>query len=81
MEPVCGVAMGLITELDKSKKIKKYKILTDIMVSLQYQQLIPQKNWTIAHSCNFKGMEDYIGDMDFKITGTKTGITAVQVFF
>ena len=27
----------------------------------------------------FQGLEDGIGDMDFKIAGTKTGITALQV--
>lgn len=26
----------------------------------------------------FKGIEDYLGDMDFKLAGTKRGITAVQ---
>ena len=25
------------------------------------------------------GIEDYLGDMDFKIAGTKNGITALQV--
>jgi hypothetical protein len=25
------------------------------------------------------GMEDYMGDMDFKIAGTETGITAIQL--
>lgn len=28
---------------------------------------------------DISGFEDYMGDMDFKIAGTKTGITAVQV--
>jgi polyribonucleotide nucleotidyltransferase len=27
-----------------------------------------------------KGIEDYNGDMDFKIAGTNKGITALQVF-
>ncbi len=25
------------------------------------------------------GMEDYMGDMDFKIAGTATGVTAIQL--
>ena len=29
-------------------------------------------------SITFKGGEDYFGDMDFKIAGTKKGITAIQ---
>lgn len=54
-EPVCGVAMGLITRENKHGNIESYKILTDIL-----------------------GMEDYAGDMDFKIAGTAKGITAIQ---
>ncbi len=47
---VAGIAMGLVTNGDKSS------ILTDIM-----------------------GLEDHDGDMDFKITGTVDGITALQM--
>lgn len=50
LEPVAGIAMGLIKESDK------YAILSDIL-----------------------GMEDHLGDMDFKITGTRNGITALQM--
>lgn len=28
---------------------------------------------------DISGFEDYMGDMDFKIAGTKSGITAIQV--
>ncbi|MBF0485780.1 MAG: polyribonucleotide nucleotidyltransferase [Candidatus Omnitrophica bacterium] len=28
---------------------------------------------------DIQGMEDHFGDMDFKVTGTKTGITAIQL--
>jgi len=28
--------------------------------------------------CSFQGIEDYLGDMDFKLAGTKKGITALQ---
>lgn len=27
-----------------------------------------------------QGIEDYAGDMDFKLAGTKSGVTALQVF-
>lgn len=27
---------------------------------------------------SFQGIEDYMGDMDFKIAGTKKGMTAIQ---
>ena len=49
-EAVAGVAMGLVTDGNKTV------ILTDII-----------------------GDEDHYGDMDFKVTGTKDGITALQM--
>ncbi len=51
-KPVAGVAMGLISNEDKSK----ISVLTDI-----------------------QGLEDFLGDMDFKVAGTKDGITAIQM--
>lgn len=50
--PVAGVAMGLISNEDKSN----VAVLTDI-----------------------QGLEDFLGDMDFKVAGTKDGITAIQM--
>ncbi len=47
---VAGIAMGLVTEGEKSV------ILSDIL-----------------------GEEDHLGDMDFKVAGTKDGITAFQM--
>ncbi|MBN2032914.1 MAG: polyribonucleotide nucleotidyltransferase [Deltaproteobacteria bacterium] len=49
-EPVAGVAMGLISEGEKTV------VLTDII-----------------------GDEDHYGDMDFKVTGTKDGVTGLQM--
>jgi len=56
--PVSGIAMGLMMEINESKSTeeKKYKILTDV-----------------------QGEEDHYGDMDFKVAGTKNGITALQM--
>lgn len=51
-KPVAGVAMGLISNEDKSK----VSVLTDI-----------------------QGLEDFLGDMDFKVAGTADGITAIQM--
>jgi polyribonucleotide nucleotidyltransferase len=48
--PVSGIAMGLISENDKTA------ILSDIA-----------------------GIEDHLGDMDLKVTGTEQGITAIQM--
>jgi polyribonucleotide nucleotidyltransferase len=50
VEPVAGIAMGLI------KEGEKVAVLSDIL-----------------------GDEDHLGDMDFKVTGTKHGITALQM--
>ena len=50
IEPVAGVAMGLVAEGEE------YAVLTDIL-----------------------GLEDHDGDMDFKVAGTKDGITALQM--
>jgi polyribonucleotide nucleotidyltransferase len=56
--PVSGIAMGLMLEMDDSKSTedKEYRILTDV-----------------------QGEEDHFGDMDFKVAGTKDGITAIQM--
>ncbi len=53
--PVSGIAMGLITDLEKGVT-GGYAILSDI-----------------------QGLEDHIGDMDFKVAGTTRGITALQM--
>lgn len=49
-KPVAGIAMGLMTDGQKSV------VLTDIA-----------------------GIEDHVGDMDFKVAGTRDGITALQM--
>lgn len=49
-KPVAGIAMGLMTDGEKSV------VLTDIA-----------------------GIEDHVGDMDFKVAGTRDGITALQM--
>lgn len=51
LNPVSGIAMGLIKSEDD-----KFAILKDI-----------------------QGIEDFYGDMDFKVAGTKNGITALQM--
>lgn len=49
-KPVAGIAMGAVSEDDKTV------LLTDIL-----------------------GVEDFMGDMDFKVAGTQEGITAIQM--
>jgi polyribonucleotide nucleotidyltransferase len=48
--PVVGIAMGLVTGVDK------FAVLSDI-----------------------QGIEDALGDMDFKVAGTTKGVTALQM--
>jgi polyribonucleotide nucleotidyltransferase len=50
VEPVAGIAMGLVKEGDK------YAVLSDIL-----------------------GDEDHLGDMDFKVCGGASGVTALQM--
>jgi len=50
VEPVAGIAMGLIKEKEE------FSVLSDIL-----------------------GDEDHLGDMDFKVAGTKDGITSLQM--
>lgn len=52
IQPVAGIAMGLIQDPDTLA----YRVLTDI-----------------------QGLEDHLGDMDFKVAGTRGGITALQM--
>ena len=52
VQPVAGVAMGLVTDGDSGR----YQVLTDI-----------------------QGVEDALGDMDFKVAGTRDGVTAIQM--
>lgn len=50
IEPVAGIALGLLSEGDK------FQVITDM-----------------------RAVEDFYGEMDFKVAGTKNGITAIQM--
>lgn len=50
IEPVAGIAMGLLSNG------KNYQVITDM-----------------------RAIEDFYGDMDFKVAGTKNGVTAIQM--
>ena len=41
--------------------------------------LITKENGEFATMLDIQGLEDFFGDMDFKVAGTKKGITAIQV--
>jgi polyribonucleotide nucleotidyltransferase len=72
-EAVCGVAMGIVV---------KYENPTPIFTTSK-----DEYNNGNTNICDYKiltdisGMEDYFGDMDFKVSGTKHGITAIQADF
>src|SRR4029078_13351523 len=50
VEPVAGIAMGLLSSE------KKFQVITDM-----------------------QAVEDFYGEMDFKVAGTKNGITGIQM--
>jgi polyribonucleotide nucleotidyltransferase len=67
-EHVAGVAMGLISDLDSEHEVDNQAVNDIFSDESKYSILT-----------DILGFEDYIGDMDFKIAGTKKGITAVQL--
>ena len=69
MATVCAGTMAL---MDTGVKIKK-------PVSGIAMGLITDTNGKFAILSDILGDEDHLGDMDFKVTGTKDGITATQM--
>ncbi|MCX6809261.1 MAG: polyribonucleotide nucleotidyltransferase [Candidatus Berkelbacteria bacterium] len=63
--PVSGIAMGMMSA-PKSDTKKVEGIETD-------------EKYDFAVLTDLQGLEDFGGDMDFKIAGTKDGITAIQL--
>ncbi|MBM2820692.1 MAG: polyribonucleotide nucleotidyltransferase, polyribonucleotide nucleotidyltransferase [Candidatus Berkelbacteria bacterium] len=64
--PVAGIAMGLMTMDDPS-------------TSLDSTRDKPLGTGKYKILTDIQGIEDFAGDMDFKITATKKGITAIQL--
>ena len=62
--PVAGIASGLMMREAKPGMIGK---------------LFGSKNYEYKVLTDIQGPEDHHGDMDFKVAGTRTGITAVQM--
>ncbi len=62
--PVAGIASGLMMRETKPGMIGK---------------LFGKKNYEYKVLTDIQGPEDHHGDMDFKVAGTKNGITAVQM--
>ncbi len=68
MASVCGSTLSL---MDAGVPLKK-------MVSGIAMGLIKEED-SVAVLSDIQGMEDFLGDMDFKVAGTKDGITAIQM--
>ena len=75
---VAGIACGLFARTKPySHDIDQYQILTDISVRPLVQAT---KNLHVAQNIfDLQGLEDILGNMDFKMAGTRNGITSIQV--
>ena len=69
MASVCG---GTLAMMDAGLKIKE-------PVSGVAMGLVMADNGEYVILTDIMGLEDHLGDMDFKVTGTKDGITALQM--
>lgn len=65
---VCGSTLSL---LDAGVPLKK--MVAGIAMGLM------REDDTVAVLSDIQGMEDFLGDMDFKVAGTDDGITAIQM--
>ena len=73
MASVCGSTLSL---MDAGVPLKKP--VAGIAMGLIYEGRMGEKQ-RYAILSDIQGLEDQIGDMDFKIAGTKDGITAIQM--
>ncbi len=72
MASVCG---GCLALMDAGVKIKKP--VAGVAMGLITDEERPNDRYAIL--TDILGDEDHLGDMDFKVTGTKDGITATQM--
>lgn len=70
---VCGSTLAL---MDAGVPIKKP--VAGIAMGL-IEQVEPDGSSKMAILSDIQGMEDFLGDMDFKVAGTADGITAIQM--
>lgn len=73
MASTCGSCLAL---MDAGVPIKKP--VSGIAMGL-IERVDPDGNSRYAILSDIQGMEDFLGDMDFKVTGTPDGITAIQM--
>jgi polyribonucleotide nucleotidyltransferase len=69
----CG---GILVEKDKTSYLEnKKKIVSQNIYNIPHPTYKP----TYKVLTDIQGLEDHHGDMDFKVTGTRDGITAIQL--
>lgn len=74
MASVCGSSLSL---MDAGVPIKKP--VAGIAMGLIVNQIEGEKIKEYLILTDIMGLEDHLGDMDFKVAGTKDGITALQM--
>ena len=72
LAPVAGIAMGLMSRVARSRGTEGYE--NSLPLADARGQNLEYKILT-----DIQGPEDHHGDMDFKIAGTKEGVTAIQL--
>ncbi|MBF0980677.1 MAG: polyribonucleotide nucleotidyltransferase [Clostridiales bacterium] len=73
MGSTCGSCLAL---MDAGVPIKRP--VSGIAMGL-IERVGPDGSSKIAILSDIQGMEDFLGDMDFKVTGTEVGVTAIQM--
>ncbi|MEF9921644.1 MAG: polyribonucleotide nucleotidyltransferase [Anaerovoracaceae bacterium] len=73
MASTCGSCLAL---MDAGVPIKKP--VSGIAMGL-IERVEPDGSSKVAILSDIQGMEDFLGDMDFKVTGTDVGVTAIQM--
>ena len=73
MGSTCGSCLAL---MDAGVPIKRP--VSGIAMGL-IERVEPDGSSKIAILSDIQGMEDFLGDMDFKVTGTEIGVTAIQM--
>ena len=74
MASVCGSTLSL---MDSGVPLKKP--VAGIAMGLVVKQNKEKEGSEYAILSDIQGLEDHVGDMDFKVAGTQDGITAIQM--
>ncbi len=68
LAPVAGIAMGLMSRVARPRAGEELPLADARGQNLEYKILT-----------DIQGPEDHYGDMDFKVAGTRAGVTAIQL--